>query len=211
LINLAQVAIEQGDLEGAEPLIEEAIGLFEAAGGDSYGTAQAHLTRADLAQRRGDVEEAERANQEALHLGRHMDDKPLVAITLIALGEMARARGDQIEALKAYREVLTLDSDLGDKLRVAVALDGLAALAEARGEAAPAARLLGAADRLHRVTGIQLLPGKEEARERVMAALIEALGEGAVAAREAGRALPLEAAAAEALALADEFLIAADA
>ena len=124
---------------------------------------------------------------------------------------MARARGDQIAGAEAYREVLTLDSDFGDKVRVAVALDGLAALAEARGEAVPAARLLGAADSLHRVTGTQLLPGKEEARERVMAALSEALGEGAVAAREAGRALPLEEAVAEALALADELLSTANA
>jgi hypothetical protein len=44
-----------------------------------------------------------------------------------------------------------------------------------------------------------------------MAALSEALGEVALAARESGRALPLEEAVAEALALADELLSTANA
>ncbi len=83
-------------------------------------------------------------------------------------------------------------------------LVGLAALAAASHEAVLGARLLGAADGLHRLTGVPRLPAEEELRERVVVMLREALGEVTFAdATEAGGGLPLEAAVSDALALAD--------
>ena len=83
-------------------------------------------------------------------------------------------------------------------------LHGLAGVAAESGQPEAGARLLGAAEGIVASLGAPAYPRDQPVRERALAALTAALGtERLAAAREAGRALTLEAAIAEAQAVAE--------
>jgi hypothetical protein len=82
--------------------------------------------------------------------------------------------------------------ELGNPYVIRNALEGLADLSVAQGQAERAARLFGAAERLHAAAGIRW-EGHQSDYQRSVAAARTQLGEAAFAgAWEAGRALPLE-------------------
>lgn len=109
-----------------------------------------------------------------------------------------RGGGQQIEAL-------TLWGKLGDRRGRALAFEGLALVARARDLLHTAARLARAAAGEREVIRFPLPPRERIWYEPVVAELKAALGSPAFAAAwEAGRALPVDAAVTEALALADK-------
>jgi hypothetical protein len=87
---------------------------------------------------------------------------------------------------------------------LAVCLEGLAALHERHDDSGRAARLLGAADALLETAGYVLESGERELHERTLAAIQARLDrEDFESAWRDGRSLPLEAAADEALSVAE--------
>ena len=120
----------------------------------------------------------------------------------MALGYVAFERGDRIAARARLSESLGIFRSLGHTLGQSTSLDGFACLASARGEAERALRLAGTASATRDAAGIPLMtpwrPRVESALSRARQALGEAI---AAAAWAKGRAMPLEAAIAQALAL----------
>jgi tetratricopeptide (TPR) repeat protein len=116
-------------------------------------------------------------------------------------GHVAHDQGDQERALALYAESLTLYKRVGDRVGIAACLEGLSCVAFAQGQMERATRLSGAAAALRDEIGAPLPPADRPAYERAVAALHTALGDDAFEAYwEAGRALSLEQAIAEALA-----------
>ena len=116
---------------------------------------------------------------------------------------MVAARGDPARAAALQRESLACWRALGDAVGVAHSLDELAQVAHAGGQTQRAATLFGAAAVLRERAGGAAWPPWAADRARALAAVRGALGEEPFAAAwAAGRALGLEAALAEAEAVA---------
>ena len=119
-----------------------------------------------------------------------------------ALGAVSYCTGDNERAAARYAAGLEQARTLRYPLLMSSSLHGLAGLAAAYGQPEAGARLLGAAEGLTASLGAPQYPRDQPVRARALAALTAALGEEQLAAaREAGRALPLEAAIAEAWAV----------
>jgi predicted ATPase len=185
----------------AEALLEESRILFREVG--DRGGAAAALNFLGLAARiRGDYERASARYAESLELLRDIGDQVLANIVQQNLGTVFRAQGDQARALALCQDSLTVARELRDFQTATYGLYALAVLAADSGDSAGAARLLGAADGLASDIGLVMVPGEREEMERDLAVAREMLGEARFGeAREAGRALPLDEAIAEGLAL----------
>ena len=119
-----------------------------------------------------------------------------------ALGSVSYCTGDNERAAARYAAGLEQARTLRYPLLMSSSLHGLAGLAAAYGQPEAGARLLGAAEGLTASLGAPQYPRDQPVRARALASLTAALGEEQLAAaREAGRALPLEAAIAEAWAV----------
>jgi len=126
------------------------------------------------------------------------------AEVLLDLGRVARALGDAVKAARLFAESLAWYHEFwsSKKRDIAYGLEGRAGAAAVRGQPAHAARLLGCAKALRESAEVPLPPIHRAAYERDVALVRAALDEDAFAAAWAeGRALPLEQAIAEALAV----------
>jgi tetratricopeptide (TPR) repeat protein len=202
--NLGTLAHADGDMVRAVALHEESLTLFRELG-DIRGAAIALNSLGFLARARGDDERAVALFEESLALLRQLGATPSLALTLRNLADVARDRGDLGRASAFSKEGLVLAREVGDKLRIAQSLDGIAALAAAQGRLGMAVRLYGTASALRKAIDAPLAPGDAAQHERDVVAVRDRLGEPAFkAAWEAGQALPLEEAIAEALAELDD-------
>ena len=173
--------------------------------GDRLGAARCQGNLGELVRARGDFDAAFGQYAEALGVWRELGDKVGLGTLLYNLGAAARARGDVERAETSYREALTVQREIGESEGMVYTLNGLAGVALDRGQPDRAARLLAAAAALGAATGAVVLETVDrEQVERDVAAARASLGEQAFAtAWDAGLALPLEAALAEASAAAD--------
>jgi predicted ATPase len=116
-----------------------------------------------------------------------------------SLGVVSYCTGDYSQAAAHYRQSLERARKLRQPLLVSSSLHGLSGVAAAIGQPEAGARLLGAAEGLASSLGAPQYPRDQPVRARALAALTAPLGEDQLAAaREAGRALTLEDAIAEA-------------
>ena len=204
LRRLGTVVGRRGDHERGERLLEESLALYRAAD-DRRGIALALRNLGALVHARGDRHRGEAMLEEGLALSRAEGDRENVAYALNALGDISLARGDPARAAAYFGEGLGLFRDWGDRHGRAVGMAGVAGVAAARGRSAEAARLYGAAGSLRDAAGMELPPDARAGYERTVADLRVRLGDAAFAdAWAAGRALPVDQAAAEAEALAAE-------
>ncbi len=121
-----------------------------------------------------------------------------------SLGAVGYCTGDVEIAAAHYVENLDRARIIRHPLMVGSALYGLAGVAAAFSQPEAGARLLGAAEGIVSSLGAPMYPADRLVRERALAALTVTLGsEQFAAAREAGRLLTLEAALAEAAAVAE--------
>ena len=121
-----------------------------------------------------------------------------------SLGAVSYCTGNHSRAASLYMESLGRARKLRHPLMVVSSLLGLAGVAAEFGQPEAGARLLGAAEGILSLSARPSIPRDQPVRERALAALTAALGpERLAAAREAGRALTLEAAIAEAQAVAE--------
>jgi non-specific serine/threonine protein kinase len=200
LLGLGHAARAQGDLAAAGAHYTEALASARAAG-DDLGAATARRLLGYVADLRGDGGAARAHYEASLAPLRAVGDRLGVAASLAGLGEAARARGDLPAARALHAESLALRRAEGDRRGVALSVVRLAGVAAAEGQPQRAARLLGAAEAYFDAVGLVLDSIDRVGYDRVVAAARTWLGAAAfAAARAEGRALPLERAAAEALA-----------
>ena len=198
-VAMGRIAHRRGDREQARALTEESLVLFREAG-DRLWTAIALSGLGLLAQDRGDYPQAAAFYEDTLALYGGLADRYGIGWTLHYLGLVAQASGDRARATSLLRESLKLRQEIGDAEGIAGSLEGLAAVARADGELVRVARLLAAADALREVNGTPVPPPELPMREENLVAARMGLGEEEFAAAwEAGRALSLDAAVAEAL------------
>ena len=203
LNNLGYAASEAGALNRAAPLLEEALAIWTGME-DRHGVAYVLDNQGRVAQGRGELECAAALFKQALVLWRELGDKRNTADSLQSLGRVVQQRGDVSQGVALFKEALALSQEAGNMLGVASSLEGVAGTVRSS-KPERAARLLGAVAALREALGAPVPASEREDHDHSVAATRTALGETAFAAAwAAGRALPVEEAVNEALALADE-------
>jgi predicted ATPase/DNA-binding CsgD family transcriptional regulator len=204
LWRLGMATEDQGDYDLAAERLTEALALYTALD-DRLMAAAVRQSLAVVAYERNDALRAASLFAEALQTFRAFDQPWLIGYALAGLGKVARADGEYGHAATLYAESLTLRWErVGDKVSIAGSLRGLASIAALTGDPVRAGRLYGAADALREAIGAPV-PQHHDLAETAVRAARAALGEAAFgAAWQAGRALPLAEAVAEALAVATD-------
>jgi hypothetical protein len=155
-------------------------------------------------QGQGDLVQATALFGEALAHARKIGYKVGEAAALRRLASTALDSGDAPQALRLLGESLRIVRATGDVEELAGVLDGMARVAALRSPER-AARFCGMAAALRETMGTARPLAEQAPHEQAVAAIRGALGEqGFAAASAAGRALPLQQAIAEALAVAEE-------
>jgi non-specific serine/threonine protein kinase len=201
--NLALAAVMQADYERTRTLVEESLAGYRALG-DQQGMADDLLTLGLAAQGQADLVQATALFGEALAHARKIGYKVGEAAALRCLGVAALDSGDAPRALRLLGESLRIVRATGDVEELAGVLDGMARVTALRSPER-AARFCGMAAALRETMGTARPLAEQAPHEQAVAAIRRALGEQEFAAAlAAGRALPLEQAIDEALAVADE-------
>ena len=201
--NLALAAVMQGDYERTHALVEESLAGYRARG-DRQGIADDLLTLGLAIQGQGDLVQAIVLFDEALAHAREIGYRVGEAAALRRLGLAALDRGDAAQALLLLGESLRIVRSTGDVEEMAGVLDGIVRVVASTSRER-AARMCGMVATLRETRGTARPPAEQAPYERAVAAIRRALGEQEFAAAvAAGRALPLEEAIVEALAVADE-------
>ena len=206
LLFLGRLSMSDRDDTRAQAQSEESLRLFGALSerwGESF--ALAHLGMLPLLQ--GDYEQARRWFEEALVVGRAAEDRVAIHSALYGLGLLARKQGDEDQAAEHFGAGLILAGELRDRLHMGYFLKSLGEVAARRGRMREAVRLLGAADAMREATGSPLHSYVLERPwyDRAVAAARATLGDERYRqAWAAGRALSLDEATSEALAVAGQ-------
>ena len=98
------------------------------------------------------------------------------AVLLRSLGMVECAQGSLKAAERHLREALAIFQEISDRVDAAGAIEGLALVAVAMGAPRRAARIWGAAERLHEELGSPMPPYEQAAYVRAMAHARAALG-----------------------------------
>jgi tetratricopeptide (TPR) repeat protein len=203
LNGLGVVALNQGDDARATALLEESLALYRDLG-DTRGIADALQSLGWVALNQRATAHAAALLEESLALYQQQGNSQYIAWALHSLGSVALQQGTNERAAALCVESLALGRKAGDRYIIAWCLEDIAGVAIAQGNPGAAARLLGATEGLRASIGARLLAFDRARSERTVAAARAALETVVFAAAwAAGRALPLEQAIAEALAVAD--------
>ncbi len=199
LENLGEVAMLRGDYPRARELLEEGLAIYRELG-DKLGIARALGNLGNVAMFRGDYAQAWALHEEGLALRRELDSMFSIAFALAQLGRVAYLQGEHGRAGAIFMESLLLSRTIDARIPVVLSLECLACVTVAQGHAQRAARLGGAAEVVRAAMAMPVQPEERASHDQMVQAVRAALGEEAFAAAWAeGRALPLEAAIAEAL------------
>ncbi|MFN8482379.1 MAG: tetratricopeptide repeat protein [Anaerolineae bacterium] len=198
LNNMGIVARFQGEYGRARSLHQQALAIRRDIG-DKRGIGYSLINLGNVAIDERAYDEANACLVEALKVWREVGDRYLIANTLNNLGNLAREQGDYGKAGEVYGESLAINRDLGDRWAFAYLLEDIACLAAAQGQAERALRLAGAASTVREAINAPLSDAERAKLDARLATAREALG-GDTAARsfDAGRALTVEQASAEA-------------
>ncbi len=205
LHHLAKAVADQPDLEDTVQLYEQAlVHLAGAVTIDEQRTAAAatHNLAVETA-RRGDSDCAEILAARALERWREISSKWGTAGTLTMLADTARERGDPARAISVGQEALAICRDLQDKM---ILIDAVRVIAYSAANypacTVLAARLLANANVVSEDFGIVAQQDEQAFLDRETAKLRTTLGDSRFSAAWAeGRAMPLEQAIADAMAL----------
>ena len=204
LDNLGIVARAQGHLAEATAFYEAALAVRRELG-DAWGIAAALGNLGVAFHQGGDLDQARNHYRQSLEGFRRLGDRRAIGLTLGNLGVAERQGGNYPQAAQLLGEALEIARELGDRSGIAVTMEGIAAVAADAGEPEGAVRLFGAADALREATGMPLTPDDRPDYERSVAAARSRLDDSTFSATwDAGRALSLEDAVVEALALGRE-------
>jgi predicted ATPase/DNA-binding CsgD family transcriptional regulator len=194
---LGVLALETGDYDRAELLIQEAIQLNEQAG-HWRAVATDQLLLAMVAYGRGDLEQAEEMNRNSLEIHRQTNDLYEHGWELRWLGLIQTERGAIQAAAASLREGLRIWRSVHSFEDLAEWLANVSTLATACGEPIVGARLMSAAATLSTALNYRYMYPERIARQRVEQTLRDTLGQEEFArAWQSGAALTVEQAIAE--------------
>src|SRR5438874_2632734 len=108
------LAVEQGDLDAAQPFLDESLALWQQLG-DMAGTAHAINHLGTLAMARFEYDASRAFLRDALEMRRAINDERGVAVSLRNLGLLAALQRDFQTARTLYEEALPLARRLGEK------------------------------------------------------------------------------------------------
>jgi tetratricopeptide (TPR) repeat protein len=201
LLSLGDAALDQGDITTATQCFQQAANLFQALN-DPYTRNWAMIMLARSAYMRRDGDQAQAILEECLTFARAIGDLHAVATAQIEVARVARLDNDIARAAACFSESLALSRDIGGSEFLVTGLEGLAGIAAMSDQPKRAARLFGAAEALRESADIPLPPVLRADYDRDVTAVSAQLDEPAFASAWAvGRALPLEQAIGEALAV----------
>jgi predicted ATPase/DNA-binding CsgD family transcriptional regulator len=205
--NLGMVAIAEGDFDRARDFHEAALLMHEQFG-NSYRIAYSHEALATVALRTSDIQSAKLHFQQSLALFKDLGDRQGEALVLTGLGELSRHAGDDFEALRFLKTSLPRHQTFGERKLMVRAVGEIAYVVMRRGHLEQAVRLLGAVMPLRGTLVASATIPEQQELEQALAIARRTLTETEFnAAWEAGRALSLDQAAAEALKLTEETAI----
>jgi len=110
---LAQLALRQGDLDGAERFNRESDALLREFN-DARGPVYLQIGQALLEMSRGRYADAEPLLEKCADLAHTLGERFLLAVTLVNLAIVVHARGEGKRATSLFEESLRLARDLGD-------------------------------------------------------------------------------------------------
>jgi predicted ATPase/transcriptional regulator with XRE-family HTH domain len=201
----------QGAFAVAVPLLEESLALHEALGDESGAAwAQLNLGRAygNWGAATGSQEVLARAVlplEASLRRHHALGDVRFGAISATYLGVVLVRLGDRARSVALLTEGLDGIRTVGDHAYLFPSLISLALVAALTEQPVRAARLLGASEAVARTLGTSLAPVNRVTQEEVLAAIRPRLDASELTmARDAGRAMSLDAAMAEAWAVAHD-------
>lgn len=199
LNNLAITAANQGDFTQARTLFEESLAIRRRLQG-KWGIANSLNNLGQLALDQQAYGEARPYLVEAVEIQREIGDKWALGNTLVNLGNALRGLGYYQDSYLLYQESLQINRDLGDRWMLAYLLENIGGLLSLQGEGVRALHLAGAATAIRAMLGTPLSSADQSQLDQALAPARQALGvTGAATAWEAGHALTLEQAIAEAL------------
>lgn len=129
LDQLAQIHLQQGELEQARTLFEQSLQLKQEAG-DMRGSAVSLSNLANICLDQGDADKAEQLLHQSLFLYQHLQDQQGGAYQIVKLGQLAQMRGEHDTALDQYQEGLAIFERLGAADEAAQVRQMIASLAE---------------------------------------------------------------------------------
>jgi predicted ATPase/DNA-binding SARP family transcriptional activator len=190
--DLASVLDLEGDAEQAIPLYEQSADLLRRLGFEyELGTVLSNLGVCQM--RLGRLDEAERLYAEAVELCRKSGRDEQLVISLFNLGRVSMLQGRPEAAGERFEQALEAARAIGYREMIAYCLKGFGEVAAAQGKAEPAARLLGASDRLFADLGAHVEASERATYERTVTELKGTLGDDAYATAHAdGKALSLD-------------------
>jgi non-specific serine/threonine protein kinase len=196
---LGDAAFRLGDLDRAAAAYAEDLTRTRALR-DPFGVVIGLKNLSAAVRARGDVERAAALGAESLALCReHGLGEWALPMALASLGFAVLRQGEHHRAAALFAEALALRRASGSAGAIVQCLVGLAGAAAGRGRTAPAARLLGAAERLA-AEGARLNAPEQADVDRALTAARARLADPAFAAAwTAGQAMTLEQAIADAL------------
>jgi serine/threonine protein kinase/tetratricopeptide (TPR) repeat protein len=111
---MAEIPIDQGDLEQAKTLYTQAVEIARRIG-DKHGTARELANIGLIYVQQGDFSTGERLYAEALADFREVGDRQSMAVVAANTGDVRHAQGRLGDALAEYREALMLAREAGHK------------------------------------------------------------------------------------------------
>ncbi len=201
---MGEAALYATDFDRATRLLQESLAIADEIGNRGIRAWVLNLL-GQVALYRGQATQAGSLLEESLGLYQELGLRGGASLVLGNLGSLAFAGGDWAWARTRWLAALQLCRELGNTLGLIFALERFAALAQALGQAAPAARLWGAAEARREALGApQPLPERAFWAPALAAAQGTLTEAAFTAAWNAGRATPLDAALAYALAVLPE-------
>ena len=197
---LGEVALDIGDIVGAEPHFERELAEAGQAG-DVAWQAHAYNMLGQTARLQGEFRRASSLLWQGLKLFRAAGEPDGVSVILSSLGEVARDAGRPVQARRLFGAALRRHAAIWNKRHMAYELEGFAAVAGLEHAGRQALLYLGAAQVLREETGGPLPPVEQAILDRILAPAVAALS--APERQEAlsqGRNQPLAATIAHALA-----------
>lgn len=138
--NLADILLQQGDLDGSEQVELHALASAREIG-TAVGIGAQLSSLGKIRRARGDFQGARRLLEEALAWHRRIDYRMWEAWTEADLGPILLALGDPVAAQRSLAESLTLSRSVSNSSGEVKALQGLAELKMREGDLEEAARL----------------------------------------------------------------------
>ncbi len=206
LVTQARAVGELGDPARAVALLKEGLDIARAMN-HAFLIVLALENLAGMALIRGDTKTAKALLEEATPLRRTTGDTWGAPYSFAMQGEIARKEGNMAEAIEHYQKAITLSHGRGDKRFMVGGLIRLGIIAAELGKPESAARLRGAAEKLHETVGSWIHLSGLDGDQRAIEMMRAALGEQSFAAAwSAGRALSLHQVVTEAVVLAQELV-----